>query len=120
MDWGISLDTEEEEYSNYLGEGVGISRNWGNSRFFPFYGWPYNFMAPVRHLAYADISQGFPGGSDGKESACNAGDPYSLPGSGRLLAKGMATHSSIITFRIPRTEEPGGLQSMRSQTVRHD
>ena len=61
MDWGISLDTEEEEYSNYLGEGVGISRNWGNSRFFPFYGWPYNFMAPVRHLAYADILQGFPG-----------------------------------------------------------
>ena len=36
------------------------------------------------------------------------------------LEKGMATHSSILTYRIPWTEEPGGLQSMGSQTVRHD
>ena len=42
MGWGISLDTEEEEYSSYLGEGVGISRYWGNSYFLTFYGWPYN------------------------------------------------------------------------------
>ena len=34
--------------------------------------------------------------------------------------KGMATHSSILARRIPRTEEPGGLQSMGSQTVGHD
>ena len=34
--------------------------------------------------------------------------------------KGMATHSSILARRIPRTEEPGGLQSMGSQRVRHD
>ena len=32
----------------------------------------------------------------------------------------MATHSSILAWRIPRTEEPGGLQSMGSQTVGHD
>ena len=32
----------------------------------------------------------------------------------------MATHSSILAWRIPRTEEPGGLQSMGSQRVRHD
>ena len=32
----------------------------------------------------------------------------------------MATHSSILVWRIPRTEEPGGLQSMGSQRVRHD
>ena len=32
----------------------------------------------------------------------------------------MATHSSILAWRIPRTEEPGGLQSMRSQRVGHD
>ena len=32
----------------------------------------------------------------------------------------MVTHSSILTWRIPRTEEPGGLQSMESQRVRHD
>ena len=36
-----------------------------------------------------------------------------------LLEKGMATHSSILAWRIPWTEEPGGLQSMRSQRVRH-
>jgi len=36
------------------------------------------------------------------------------------LEKGMATHSSILAWRIPWTEEPGGLQIMRSQRVRHD
>ena len=36
------------------------------------------------------------------------------------LEKEMATHSSILTWRIPWTEEPGGLQSMGSQKARHD
>ena len=36
------------------------------------------------------------------------------------LEKGMATHSNILAWRILWTEEPGGLQSMRSQRVRHD
>ena len=36
------------------------------------------------------------------------------------LEKGMATHSSILAWRIPRTEEPGGLRSMGLQRVRHD
>jgi len=36
------------------------------------------------------------------------------------LEKGMATHSSILAWRIPSTEEPGGLQSTRSQRVGHD
>ena len=36
------------------------------------------------------------------------------------LEKGMATHSSILAWRIPQTEEPGGLQSMGLQRVRHD
>ena len=48
------------------------------------------------------------------ESACNAGDPEDL------LEKGMATHSSILAWRIPWTEDPGGLQSMGSQRVGHD
>ena len=39
---------------------------------------------------------------------------------GRSLKKGMATHSSILAWKIPWTEEPGGLQSIRSQRVRHD
>ena len=63
----------------------------------------------------------FPDGSDGKQSAsCDAGDPGSIPGSGRPLEKGIATHSGILTWRIPWTEEPGGLQSMELQGVRHD
>ena len=36
-----------------------------------------------------------------------------------LLEKGMATHSSILAWRIPWTEEPGGLESMELQRVRH-
>ena len=36
------------------------------------------------------------------------------------LAKEMATHSSTLAWKIPWTEEPGGLQSMGSQRVRHD
>ena len=36
------------------------------------------------------------------------------------LVKGMATHSSILAWRIPWTEEPGGLQSIGSQSVRHN
>ena len=36
------------------------------------------------------------------------------------LEKEMATHSSILAWRIPQTEDPGGLQSMESQRVRHD
>ena len=36
------------------------------------------------------------------------------------LEKEIATHSSILTWRIPWTEEPGGLQSMRFQRVGHD
>ena len=61
----------------------------------------------------------FTGGSDGKESACNAGDPGSILGSGRPLEKEMATHSSILVWRVLWTEEPGGLQSMGSQRVGH-
>ena len=38
----------------------------------------------------------------------------------RLLEEGMATHSSILAWRIPWTEEPGRLQSIGSQRVRHD
>ena len=52
--------------------------------------------------------------SDGKESACNVGDLGLIPGSGGFLEKGMATHSSILAWKIPWTEEPGRLQSMRT------
>ena len=63
---------------------------------------------------------GFPDGSVSKESACNAGGLGLIPGLGRSLEKGTATHSSILAWRIPQTEEPGRLQSMGSPRVRHD
>ena len=53
--------------------------------------------------------QDFPGGSDGKQSACNAGDPGLIPGQEDALEKGMATHPNILAWRIPCTEESGGL-----------
>ena len=46
---------------------------------------------------------GFPCGSAGKESACNAGDLGLIPGLGRSLEKGKSTHSSILAWRIPWT-----------------
>ena len=66
--------------------------------------------------------EGFPGGSE-KESAYNAvaaGDMDSVPESGRSPRERKATHSSMLTWRIPWTEEPGRLQSIGLQRVRHD
>ena len=62
----------------------------------------------------------FPGGSEGKESACGVGDSGLILGLGRSLEKGMATHSSILAWRIPWAEEPGRLHSIGSQRFGHD
>ena len=62
----------------------------------------------------------FPGGPDGKEYVCNAGDPCSIPKLGRSPGEGMTTHSSILAWRIPWTEDPGRLQSMGKQRVGHN
>ena len=51
----------------------------------------------------------FSAGSDGKESACNAEDSVRSLDQEDPLEKGMATHSSILAWRIPRTEKPGEL-----------
>ena len=64
--------------------------------------------------------KGFPGGSDGKASTCNVRDFGLIPEFGRFLGEGNGYHSRILAWRIPRTEEPGGLQSMGSQRVGHD
>ena len=74
------------------------------------------------------LISGFPWGSAGKESACNIGDPGSIPGSGRSPGEGndyplqylFFFHCSILAWRIPWTEKPGGLQSMGLKRVRHD
>ena len=58
--------------------------------------------------------------SESKESACNTGDPGSILRSGRSTGQGSGTHSSILAWRIPCIEKPGGLQSMGLQRVRCD
>ena len=63
---------------------------------------------------------GFPGGSDGKVSACNAGDLGSIPGSEDPLEKEMEIHSSTLAWKIPWTEEPDRLQFMGLQRVGHN
>ena len=65
-------------------------------------------------------SQAIPGGSDDKESACNTGDLVQSLGQEDPLEKGKATHSIILAWRIPWTEEPGGLQFVGLQRVGHD
>ena len=80
----------------------------------------FRCLIGVSHLTCPLWTLGLPGGSDGKEFACNAGDLGLIPGSGISLEKGMATHSGIPAWRIPRTKEPGVLQSMGSQRVGHD
>ena len=67
------------------------------------------------HLATLAILRGFPGGTTGKEPACQARARFL--GSENPLEEGTATHSSILAWRIPWTEEPGGLPSIGLQRV---
>ena len=62
----------------------------------------------------------FPGGSAVNNLPANAGHVGSIPGLGRAPGEGNDNHSSILAWRIPRTEEPGGLQSMGSQRAGHN
>ena len=69
------------------------------------------------------VNVGLPLWLSGKESARHAGDIRgmgSILGLGRPPGGGMATHSSVLAWRIPWTEEPGMLQSIGSQRVGHD
>ena len=63
---------------------------------------------------------GFPAGSVVKNPPVSAGDPDSIPESGRCPGEGMATHSRILAWRISWTEELGRLQSTGSQRVWQD
>ena len=63
---------------------------------------------------------GFPVGSVVKNLPAKAGDAGLIPGLGRSLEKEMATHSSILAWKIPWMEKSGRLQSMGSQRVGHD
>ena len=69
----------------------------------------------TKHLIGASLFH-FPGGSDGKESACNA----RVLGWEDPLEREMAVHFNIVAWRIPWTEDPGGLQLKGPQRVGHD
>ena len=71
---------------------------------------------------YTRNGMGFPGGSVGKESAMQETQeiPVWLLDWEDPLEEGMATHSSVLAWRIPWTEEPGGLQSIGLQRAGHD
>ena len=76
----------------------------------------FHFIAPIEVC-------GLPRCLNSKESACSVGDirdAGSIPGLGRSLEEGMATHSSILAWRILGTREPGRLASMGSHRVGHD
>ena len=60
------------------------------------------------------MENGLPSNSDGKESACNTGEPGLMPGSGTSPGERNGYQSSILVWRIPWTEVPGRLQSMDS------
>ena len=77
---------------------------------------PQGEKASVEEFIWSQYSFG----SEDKASACSAGDPGSIPGLGRFTGEGNGTHSSTLAWRIPWTEEPGGLQSTGSQGVGHD
>ena len=66
----------------------------------------------------------FPGDANGKESACQCRKYNEMwvqfLGQKDTLEEGMATHSSILVWKIPWTEEPGGFQSIGSHRVGHD
>ena len=66
------------------------------------------------------VVMGFPGDTVVKIPPAHAGDVGSIPVAGRSLEEEMATHYCIFPGEIPWTEETVGLQSMRSQRVRHN
>ena len=78
---------------------------------------PHDFGNPVDpnfvpFYLCMDSTVGFPVGSPEKNPPANAGDVGSIRGQEDPLEEGMATHSSLLAWRIPRTEESGGLWSM--------
>ena len=105
--------------------GGGNNRQLGLGRCKQHIGWISNNVSLCSASNYIHY---FPGGSEVKASASSAGDLGSIPGFdpwvqslGREdpLEKGMATHSSILAWRMPWMEEPGRLQSTGSQRVGH-
>ena len=74
-------------------------------------------------MIFSHTHTGFPGSASGNNLPAHTGiirDAGSIPGLDDPLEEGMGTHSSILAWRIPWTEEPGGLQSTGSHRVGHN
>ena len=74
-------------------------------------------VVPKNELRRFNIIMGFPGGSDGKASACNAGDPGSIPELRRSPGEGNGNPLQYSCWKIPWTEDSGRRQSMGLQRV---
>ena len=137
-------------YEEDLPSSLVSTQDWQNSKEIRHGTYKYLFQTSLSwvhlHLRCTNRYWDFPGGSDGKASACSVGDLGLIPGSGRssgegngnplwcscpppsprqkgfngTLEKEMATHSSTLAWRIPWREDPGRLQSMGLQRVGHD
>ena len=77
-----------------------------------FYNFTFFFLWPIWH------DWGFPGGSNDKESPCNAGDWVQLLGHEDTPEKEMAILSNILAWAIPWTDEPGRLLGL--QRIEHN
>ena len=74
----------------------------------------------MMYLPPRDDMMGFPGGSDGKESACDMGNLGYIPGLGRFPGGGNQPTPVFLPGESLWTEEPGGLRFMGSKRVRHN
>ena len=74
----------------------------------------------ARYSSREGVSNGFSSGPVVKNPPANAGDTSSVPGLGRSPGGGHGTPLQYPPGKVPRTEEPGGLQSVGAQRVRHD
>ena len=94
-----------------------MEKNQKTKNSLPISPWPQPLA--TTNLSLVLFVWGFLCGSAGKESTCNVGDLGSIPGSGRSPGEGNGNPLQLHRG-IPCTEEPGRLQSMGSQRVRHD
>ena len=113
-------------WSRFLGEaevlhcrGFKTEGKWGNGHelHVDLSSWKPALNPSKQTAIYSVI--GFPCSSNGKESACNAGDQGLIPGSGRSSGEGNGNPLQY-SWRIPWIEKPGRLQSVGSQRVKHD
>ena len=124
--WGFpdGSDGKESTYNAYPGLIPGLGRSDGEGNGYPLqYSGLENCMDCIVHgvaKSWTRLSDFHFGGSDSKESPCTQETWVRSLGQEDPLEKGIAAHSSILTWEIPWTEELGGLRSMGSQRVRQD